>query len=256
MTENELTVSRALDKMRECNDKYVITHTAFLDLAQKSTVEAAAKKSGAGYEFFGGYGDCERTVCVFLPDYIDSAARYFSENPDESPLALLVCGLPKDAPALTHRDYLGSLMGAGIKRETVGDIIVFDGGADIIILREIGEYLMSNLDRIGRVSVRPTVRELSELHVPRQSAETMRGSVASMRLDGVVAEIFRMSREKTAEAITSGLVFVNDEQIFKVDHRVPQGAKVVLRGHGKAVIRDADGKTRSGRTALIYDRYV
>lgn len=96
---------------------------------------------------------------------------------------------------------------------------------------------------------------LSEVIIPEQNIERRRDTVASMRLDGVLSAIFSLSRSKAEEAVTLGLVFVNDIKISKPDAPVKDGDKVVLRGMGKAKIISSDGVSKKGRTVIIFDRY-
>lgn len=254
--ERDIIIDHALDKARQCRDNYIVTSTSFLDMSERSAVDAALKKSGERYVFFGGYDDAERTVCVFLPDYIFDAAAFFDENPSECPIGVLRCTYAAGAPAPSHRDYLGSLTGLGIKREKLGDIVVYDGGADILFLKDIEKFLLADYRAAGRVKLDVASVPLNNLHKPEFKIKTERGSVASMRLDNLVSEIFSLSREKSAIAIESGIVFVDGLKTLKIDSKVPVGAKLVLRGQGKAIIKEIAGTTRSGRTAVIYDKYL
>ena len=254
--ENDILISHALDLARRCREEYVITSTPFLDLSERSAVDGAVRKSGAKYAFFGGYDDAERTVCVFYPDYIDDLTSYFDENPDECPISVLRCTYSAGAPAPSHRDYLGSLTGLGIKREKLGDISVYDGGADVLILKEIEKFLLAEYKSAGRVKLDVKAAALESFHAPEFKIKTERGSVASMRLDGLVSEIFSLSRDKAAEAIEAGLVFVDGARTLKSDAKVSAGSKLVLRGKGKSVIKEIVGTTKSGRTAIIYDKYL
>jgi len=254
--ERDIIIEHALDRARQCRDNYIITSTSFLDMSERSAVDAALKKSGARYVFFGGYDDAERTVCVFLPDYIGEVLTYFEYEPSECPVGVLRCKYAVGAPAPSHRDYLGSLTGLGIKREKLGDIIVYDGGADIIFLKDIEKFLLSEYKSAGRVKLEVEAVPLSSLHKSEFKIKTERGSVASLRLDSLISEVFSLSREKSAEAIESGLVFVDGLKTLKVDAKIAVGAKLVLRGKGKAVLKDLVGTTRSGRTAIIFDRYL
>ena len=82
--ERDIIIDHALDKARQCRDKYVITNTSFLDMSERSAVDAALKKSGTRYVFFGGYDDAERTVCVFLPDYVDDIETFLAEHTSQT----------------------------------------------------------------------------------------------------------------------------------------------------------------------------
>ena len=86
--------------------------------------------------------------------------------------------------------------------------------------------------------------------------ETVKDTVASLRLDNVIASAFRLSRAKAAEAIRSGLVFVNSMESEKPDMQVEEGSKLVLRGKGKAYLREVGGRTRKDRTYIVIERFM
>ena len=124
---------------------------------------------------------------------------------------------------LTHRDFLGSLMGSGIKRETVGDIYVGEGSCDFLVLREILPYVLQNLGSAGRTKLHLEEIELSELLVPQQSVKTVRDTVPSLRLDGIVSSGFSISRGKAADYIAAGKAELNYLPCTKGDKQVARG---------------------------------
>lgn len=258
MTDGEVLLAHFADKLEECASENRITSTNFLDASQRSEAMRFCAARKARHVFFGGYDDAERTVCVFLPDYFgeDDFPAYFFENEDDSPLVAVRCKYPKDAPALTHRDFLGSLMALGIKRETVGDILVSERSADIFTLPQIAKCLLQDFNRAGRVSVSVSEISLRDVKIPAQRVESRRDTVASLRLDAVVSAVFSLSRGKAEEAIIAGLVFCNDVKTLKSDAKVCEGDKIVLRGSGKAMITSVGGFSKKGRTVILFDRYL
>ena len=149
----------------------------------------------SAYVFYGGYDDAERTVAAFLPDYASEA---------DIPLCVIRADTAAGGRKLTHRDYLGSLTGLGIKREMTGDILVRDDGADIIILDDIKDFLLLNYGKAGRTSLDLSALPLSELNIPEAKTVMIKDTVASLRLDNVISSAFKLSRGKAAEAIRSG----------------------------------------------------
>ena len=254
--ENDILISHALDLARRCREDYVVTSTPFCDMAQRSLLSGSLKGCGARFEFFGGYGDAERTVCVFLPDYIDDMESFFADSPDECPIEVIRCTSKKGSPPLSHRDYLGSLMALGIKREKIGDIIVVEGGADIVILKETEKFLLSEYKSAGRVNFDTVALPVNKITAPKIKTESVRGSVASARLDNLISEAFSLSRDAAAQAVEAGLVFVNEARATKPDAKISEGAKIVLRGHGKVIFREVAGQTRRGRLSVIFEKYV
>ena len=137
-----------------------------------------------------------------------------------------------------------------------GDIIVREDGADIIILKEISDFLLVNYEKAGRTALSLTSADLSCLDTGTVNIEEKRDTVASLRLDGLVSSVFGLSRGKAQEAVKSGIVFVNNAATLKPDLQLAEGDKLVLRGHGKAVLREISGKSRKDRIYVIFDRYL
>ena len=250
--EDRMLLAGAEDKYMQCCQQYCITYTNFLDMRQRSLVEKALRESGAGWgdvrcEFYGGYGDAERTLAVFLPDYADVG---------ECPLSVIRIKTPAGGRKLTHRDYLGSILGLGLKREVTGDILVTENGADIIVMEEVRDFILLNYSKAGRTSLLLEEVPLSELHIPEQKTVMIKDTVASLRLDNVAAAAFQLSRAKAGEAVRAGLVFVNSMQSEKPDMQIAEGSKLVMRGRGKAYLRTVVGRTRKDRIFIEIERYM
>lgn len=254
MTDTELLLSRIEDKIRISETQYRMTSTGFLNLQERSEAAAFCRRRQVRHRFYGGYPDAERTVLLLLPDYME-ASKDFTPPEGENPLCLLRCAVPVGAPALSHRDYLGSLLALGIKREVIGDILVFPDGADIVALESIAPFLTEHYKSAGRVSLTCARMEISQLRTPLSRTETVCESVASLRLDNLVCAVFGISRTDAAAAILHGSVFVNDIEAKKPDARLEPGDKLVLRGAGKAIFTELSGTTRKGRLLVRFQTF-
>lgn len=254
MTETELLLSRIEDRIRMSETQCRMTSTGFLSLQERSEAAAFCRRRGVRHSFYGGYPDAERTVLLLLPDSM-APTEDFTPPEEENPLCLLRCTVPRVAPALSHRDYLGSLLALGIKREVVGDILVFPDGADIVVLESIAPFLTEHYESAGRVSLACAHMEMSQIRAPLSRTETVCESVASLRLDNLVGAVFGVSRTDAAAAILRGSVFVNDIEAKKPDARLEPGDKLVLRGAGKAVFSEIAGTTRKGRLSVRFQKY-
>ena len=248
MKEEAILLSGIEDKINQCLDKYMTTNSIFLDMRQRTLTEAQCRQhKGLRYCFYGGYEEAERTVAIFLPDY--------AQLSDDNPLSLLRI-TQSSKKELSHRDYLGSLMGLGIKREMIGDILVRKDGADIVIMKEMGEFLLYHYEKAGRTSLKAELRPIEEIIVPEVLYEEKRDTVASLRLDNLIASAFSLSRGKAAEAIERGLVYVNGLQSEKPDRQMKEGDKLVLRGKGKALLKTVGSVTKKDRISILIYRYV
>lgn len=254
MTDNKLLMARIDDCISSCDENYVITNTNFLDIYQQSDViEYLKKKKDVRYDFYGGFEECERKTVLFLPDYAENA-DYVRENTDLSPIVALE--IKKDNfSSLSHRDYLGAVMGLGIKREAVGDIFVTEHGCTMAVIRSVAPYIKENLSSVGRGSVTVEISDNFSDAENNYSFETQRCYVSSMRLDGVVSAAFSLSRNSAAELIRRGEVLMNGVVMSKPDVKVPFGAKLVIHGSGKVIIDEDVGVTKKGRQAFIIKKY-
>lgn len=296
--EDRILLAAIEDKMRQCENRYTVTNTTFLDLRQRALAENFCKaerslvllseRPDGTYEnpdvkgsgrlralLYGGFADAERRSLIFLPEYTELAdilppaavsggspnlqnGSAFAAAPADCPFCVLKVHAASGIGArkLTHRDYLGSLMGLGIKREMTGDIIVKESGADIIIMKEIADFLLMNYEKAGRANLKLEITDITSLDTGTVNIEEKRDTVASLRLDNLVSSVFGLSRGKAQEAIKTGFVFVNSSQTQKPDMQLNEGDKLVLRGRGKAVLREIQGKTRKDRIYIIFDRYI
>ena len=253
MTETELLLSLIDDKLRKCEDGYMLTHTHFLSPGERSAAMVHLKNRYPNHVFWGGFPDAERTVLFLLPDYMEKDG--FSLLEEDEPLCLISCRTTSSR-ALTHRDYLGALLGLGIERDVIGDILVHENGADIIAMKSISDYLLANFTKVASASLKISVDPIQNLIPPTIRTELVRESVASLRLDNMLSAVFNVSRSAASEAIARGTVFVNDIEASKPDMRISEGDKLVLRGKGKAYFREQGGMTRKGRLSVLFEKYI
>ena len=186
------------------------------------------------------------------------SARFFRRaelTAPEGPVAA-VRAVYYEKDALTHRDFLGSLMGAGIKRETVGDIYVSAGQCDFLVTRPVLPYLLENLTSAGHTRLRLTEIPLAEVQRPAAEKREIRDTVPSLRLDCLVGAAFSMTRGPAGQLIAAGRVAVNDLVCLKGDRQLKEGDRIAVRGFGKAELAQVGGTTRKGRLSVTLARWV
>lgn len=147
-------------------------------------------------------------------------------------------------------------MGLGIRRETVGDLLVSQHSCDILLLPEILPYLRENFTQAGRVKLKCSEIPLPELSVPPIAKKLLHGTVSSLRLDAVAATGFGTSRAKMTEAISSGRVSLNHLECTHADQAVAEGDVLACRGMGKCRLIAVGGLSRKGRVAITVERYL
>lgn len=204
-----------------------------------------------GLYAFGGYEEAERKMLCYLPDYLD--ASWLMEE-DSLVVCLRATFFEGDSPS--HRDFLGALMGVGIGRETVGDICVSKGQCDFFVTQEIAPYLLQNFISAGRTKFRLAAVSLADAQIPEPEVRIIRDTLASLRLDSVVATGFRIGRSLAAGYIAAGKVAVDGLPCEKPDKAVSEGCKISLRGSGKIKLVSVNGQTKKGRTSVEIHRYI
>ena len=253
MTHDELVISRIEDKIRQCRDGYYVTATGLLDSHEQALARQAMMHSADVRTFlWGGYEGAERRMLVCVPAEIPMT----DEEAYEGLLEVLRVKKPAISRELSHRDYLGSMLGLGIDRSVTGDILVRDDGADIIIVPEIADFLLEEYVQVGRTHVSREVHPLSELILPEVRTQIIKDTVPSARLDSIIASAFKLSRSKAAEAIRGGIVSVDHIECLKPDARVEEGAILVLRGRGKALLKEIGGESKKGRIWVVIEKYI
>lgn len=237
--DNRLLLRHINDLIRLSQKEYSVTYSAFLDPAQQALVLSVEEFRGS-ISMDGGYEDAERRLCRIRTDEYNTDSGL--------PVVLFTARAGMKDALLSHRDILGSLMGLGIRREMIGDILPDGSQPQFFCLSEIAGFIELNLTKIGRQSV--TLTRSSTVNLPEQAYENKTVNVSSLRLDSVCAEAFGLSRTKAAECIRKGLAALNWIVCTDPSHEVKSGDKISLRGKGKAEVGDVSGISKKGRLFL------
>lgn len=251
--EEKLLAKKASDKAARALRTCKTENMKFLTPAEAAFLGAFCARAGIRAVFDGGYAGAERKIALFPPEWQDTAEPD-AWIPEESP----VCALHVKAGGgmeLSHRDCLGALMAAGIKRETIGDICVCGGECWVFCLSEIAEYIIQNVKTASRAKVVILRVSRDEVPAPDSDGEELNVTVPSMRLDSVAAAGFRLSREEAKESILRGLCSVGHIPEEKPDAQVGQGDLISFRGRGRLRIESVNGQTRKGRISLTLVKF-
>ena len=245
-----MLLAKLWDKINAGMRKNIPANTCFLSPRE---LEMAKYLFGQpkGLHTFGGYGDAERKMLIYLPDYLEESALYDADSPCVCLRATFYQG---DSP--NHRDFLGALMGAGIGRETVGDICVGTEHCDFFVTAEIAPYILQNFTSAGRTKLHLTQIPLSEADIPQPEVKEIRDTMASLRLDSVISSGFRIGRSLAAQYITSGKAAIDGLPCEKPDKTVSEGSKISVRGLGKIKLHAVNGRTKKDRISVVIHRYI
>ena len=245
-----MLLAKIWDKINSGLRRNIPANTAFLSPRE---LEMARLLLGEpeGLHRFGGYADAERKMLCYLPDYLEEG----SLMEEDSPVACLRATY-FEGDSLSHRDFLGALMGAGVARETVGDICVDKGSCDFFVTREIAPYLLQSFDSAGRTKFRLQEIPLHEAKIPEPEVKIIKDTLASIRLDAVISSGFRIGRGPASDAVNAGRASINGLPFTKSDKAVEEGDTVSVRGMGKIRLAQVNGQTKKGRISVIIERYV
>ena len=197
------------------------------------------------YEFFGGFNLAERTFLGVFPEWVGEA--YY-------PISTVTFNYP-EAYHLSHRDFLGALMSLKISRESVGDILVGDSVAVVFLSEKVAPHVLTEIVKIGSVGVK-AVSGMPDVLPEVSKKEIMTDTVASTRLDCIVASMTNTSRNKAAEYISDGRVCVNSVVCQKATKSVTEGDTVTVRGKGRFTVESLSQRSKKGRIILVYGKFM
>ena len=250
-SEERLVLAQVLDRMESVSRRQECACSAFLSPKERLDAEAMLRAAqSTPWLSYGGYDEAERRMLLFLPDWMEP--EYAA--PEEQ-LALVRCTWFQE-DTLTHRDFLGALMGLGLRRDTIGDILVAEASCDLLVLPTVAGFIRDNLTSAGRVRVHNQLLPVDQVHLPQQARKLIHDTVAAMRLDSVASVGFSISRAKAHEAIAQGRVAVNWQDTDKSDLAVHEGDVISCRGLGKCRVAEVGGLSRKGRINITVERYL
>lgn len=249
-TEDKMLLAKIWDKINTGLRRNIPANTPFLSPRELEMARLLLGEPEGLYRF-GGYADAERRMLCYLPEYLEEESLM---DPD-SPVACLRATF-FEGDALSHRDFLGALMGAGVARETVGDICVSKGSCDFFVTREIAPYLLQSFDSAGRTKFRLQEIPLGDAHIPEPEVKIIKDTLASLRLDAVISSGFRIGRSLASDYVAAGRAAINGLPCAKSDKTLSAGDTVSVRGMGKIKVAQVNGQTKKGRISVIIERYV
>ncbi|MGN1296968.1 MAG: YlmH/Sll1252 family protein [Clostridia bacterium] len=254
--EDKICLSQVLDKIEFSKAKEKLEYTDFLDMYQISLVENFLRKmSFKNYQLFGGYTESERKILIVYPEKYNE--KMIEKNYNKM-LKIVRIELPEEEYGkYSHRNYLGGIVKLGLKREKVGDILVSENGADIIVVNEFAEILKKELPSLTRFeNSKIAIEEISNIREKEVKIEEISIIVPSLRMDNIVSDLARTSRSKAAQIISQERVFINGQNETKLSKQLKLNDVITIRGKGRFVIKEFAGTTRSGRTVVKVEKYV
>jgi photosystem II S4 domain protein len=242
-------LARIVDGAEQALRTWAVVTTDFLSPPELAEAQALLKRlMEVTAVAQGGYAQAER----------QRLALTRSELPlEESDVPLTLLGISGNFlfdPA-QHRDFLGALLGTGLVREKVGDVILLgERGAQAIVVPELADFLELNLTQVRSVPVKTRRIDFSELRVRPPQTKSLTTVEASLRLDAIASAGFGMSRSKMVELINSGEVRVNWKPITQASHLIKTEDLIAIRGKGRLTVGEI-AVTKKERYRIDLTRY-
>lgn len=248
MMDKEFTVSRFEDIIKSVLKSKKIKYTDFLSLSEQKIFEKTILKyrqESINYNLDGGYSSAERKIAIIYPDFL---------QPEDIPICAV--RIEGNFSNISHRDILGSLLGLGIKRQKIGDIIVKEDKCDVLLHKDVENYVLMNFFKVGKEKVTTSSINLKDIIKPEIKYKDIFSTVASLRVDSVAAAGFNISRTKASELIKAGLLQINWEGTDEPSSVIKEGDVISLRGFGRIKLEEVKGNTKKGRISVHILRYV
>ncbi|MGL5330790.1 MAG: RNA-binding protein [Peptostreptococcaceae bacterium] len=233
-----------IDKANSCLKNYEVKQSDFLNPYEvKNAIDILNSDKDIKYTVDGGYNEAERSIIFMYPFYME-----YEEI--ENTLRYLQIEGNFKFKSISHKDYLGSLMNLGIKREKVGDIIIHDNFCQVIVSADICDFIIMNLEKVSRNNVK--VKEISkqEIKYNAPNYKEISFTATSSRLDCIISGIYNISRQESMKFINGEKVQVNYEKITSPSKEVKDNSLISLRGKGRAKVVNIGELTKKGKIKI------
>ena len=248
--EDKLLIDNTVKKAKKTQERDIITYTNFLDPRELNLVIKELIKQKYKYQIIRVNEEVEKCIIMFLPTYLK--LEYIDMNEYISCIKISI----KKGQKLKHKDYMGAIYNMGVKREYIGDIFVYeDNSACIFCTPKIAEYFKYNLINVGKYEVQVDIKKIEEIEMPKKLFEKFEIIVPSNRLDNIVTEIIKISRNKAIEKIAAKEVFVNYEENTNKSLTLKEKDIISIRGTGKYKVDSFLGETKKGNQIISIKKY-
>ncbi|MDO7905390.1 YlmH/Sll1252 family protein [Paenibacillus sp. JX-17] len=244
-------VDRAWEWVVHASEHHEHKLTDFLDPRQAFILTTlAARRDNVQIRLDGGFDGAERKRALVAPDYA------YLVDEDMGLTVLSVTSADQKFVQLEHGDYMGAILNLGMKRAKIGDIHVLDDGCHTVVASEISSFLDTQLHQVHRIQVMTELLPISSLRTKENKLELSDLTVASLRLDGIASDVYRLSRSKILVPIKAGRCRVNWKVEENPSAPLKEGDVISLQGFGRFKVLELDGITKKGRYRLKIGKFV
>ncbi|HHY74543.1 MAG TPA: RNA-binding protein [Bacillus bacterium] len=243
--EEHAFIDQIIEWKEQVKANYTYKLLDFLDPREMEIVESIiGTKEDIKCAFWGGYEQAERKRVILYPEYYEPTREDFD-------LILFSLQFPSKFVTLEHRQVLGSMMGLGLKRAKFGDILIADNKVQIIVAGQVAEYVKLHLNQIGKTNITLNQIPFAEIITVKEEWQEQTVTVSSMRMDVILAEIFKLSRQKVLPYIHNQFVKVNWKVIDDPSFTCHQGDTLSMRGFGRCKLKRMEGQTKKEKWRIV-----
>ncbi len=241
--DSKFEVSKILDlyDLSKKNRNQIVTE--FLTPVVMSSLLVAFEKHYLDYaiESFGGYELSERRCLIFNRDeygYYDIDTLEITNN------------LKFNRP-LEHREVLGSILGLGLTRSKIGDIVFQNEKCYVFVKSDISDYIIHNLEFVGRCKVKIKISD-DVVFTDQNSMELKTTTVSSLRVDTIISNITNLSRSDVKKLFEKEQVFINWRVCNNTATVVGEGDTITIRKYGRIKLVNIKGLSKKGKQIIDY----
>ncbi len=248
--QEDLLRNRLIELSKVSYQRGIVTYSDFLNLNELDYLQRMPKNEWFSlYELNGGYEFSERQMVAFTPDAFYCETIYPIVTLQIQPKSM------KFSEKLTHRDYLGSILGLGIERNKIGDILPMKDYTIVFVHECISDYIIQTLGKVRNTYVSVTAADNLDITFTPEFVE-VKGTVASIRLDSILALVMKESRSKLINLIEGGKVYVNGKLITTNAYKLQEQDLISVRGYGKFQFEHIISKTKKDRLYINIKKFV
>lgn len=241
-------IKRIIDMCNQVDKYYEVVISDFLSPDLHHYIEYIIHEfRDVSYSLDGGYDLAEYKRLVLYPDYMS-----------EVPEMIFIVDLTYDPKygEIAHRDVLGAVLGLGLKREVIGDILLTTGHVQVMTSEKIANFLSSHLLKVGRVNVKVSVVTKDEIIEKEEAFQMIFSTVKSLRLDSVVASGYNISRSKAVELIKADRVKLNHNFTNQSAKELSEGDLISVKGKGRIRLESINGLSKKERYKIEIKKYI
>lgn len=241
-------VKRVIDLFNQVKKKYDLVSSDFLSPDILGYIEKISfNYPDINVVLNGGYDDAEYKKLTIYPDYLEEV---------ELDIVAVDITYHEKYGSVAHRDVLGALLGLGLKREVIGDILLEDGHVQVLTSHHVATLVSSQLSKIGRMTVSTEVVALSQLIEKIESVKIINTTVKSLRLDAIIASGYNMARSKAVDLIKAERVKLNHNVSVQTSKELKSGDLISVKGKGRIKVNRIDGLTKKDRYKVVLKKFI